>query len=171
VSEPIYAGVGRVLSAWEEIVLSCAHLYAAFCGRGDYDLDVMRVYGAQTVFSSRIAALRDHAGSYFKTSPNQSHEGDFKRLCDTAQNFSHRRNDVAHGSVRVFNVIGVDHVPDEPAALSKYYLVPTFYRGKRFTPQNMPMYAYRATELRFLEDQLYSLALDIAAFGAKLQVR
>ena len=89
-------------------------------------------------------------------------------MTEKAEGYASRRNDVAHGSVRLFNIVGVDHDPNKDALLSRYYLVPTYYRGKRFTKSNMPLYAYRAKELIDLERQLYDLAIETRRLSTRL---
>src|SRR4051812_34554162 len=93
-----YAGVGRVLTQWEEVEVTLSQLYVSFSGRGK-DLTIQREYGSGTIFRERIAKVVTVSHGYFCAKPSQAQEGEFEQLVAKCMGFSARRNDVAHGIV------------------------------------------------------------------------
>ena len=49
-----YAGVGRVISAWENIEFALARLYSVYIGAPD-DIHGLRAYGTGRIFRDRLA--------------------------------------------------------------------------------------------------------------------
>jgi hypothetical protein len=96
-----YAGVGIVLSAWEEIELSLSQFYSFMVGR-PYHIDAMREYGRGTIFRERMKILVDETHIRLCC---QTQEGEFDKIAEECIGFSNRRNDVAHGIVRPIEML------------------------------------------------------------------
>ncbi|ESX88276.1 hypothetical protein [Mesorhizobium sp. LNJC403B00] len=162
--ETTYAAVGLVMSRWEEVELELCYLYAAFKGQGD-DISVLREYGSGAIFNARKAILQSKAETYFRASPSQTNEGNFCRLITACEGFSARRNDIAHGVVRL-TVFGGK---DQPS-LTQYALGPSFYDPRRFAPgePRMTEYFYSSVELKRLAEQFAALEDRVSTFRVAL---
>ena len=78
--------------------------------------------------------------------------------------FSARRNDVAHSIVRPLQWI----VSPKLEGPLQFCAVPPHYTGKKFDPQNMPLFIYTSVELAALSKALFYVAQDAAQFKWKL---
>jgi hypothetical protein len=94
-----YAGVGRVLSAWEAVEAELSHLYAVFVGKL-FERKAYVEYGTGRIFVDRMRTLKTAASGYFVRYPSQMREGHFDKLAEIAEKFASRRNEVAHSIVR-----------------------------------------------------------------------
>jgi hypothetical protein len=149
-----YAGVGRVLSRWEEVEVSLTHIYAAFLGR-PHDPKAHRSYmGDGRIFSDRLNNLRSVAGKFFVKNPNQKDEANLDGILDTAQRFSERRNEVSHGIVRPIQWYKTLSSGDSIGL--QFVLVPPHYNWRKFNKDNSrPSFAYTSVELLSLERDLF----------------
>jgi hypothetical protein len=104
-SRALYEAIGRALSTWEELETMLAHLYAALCGCSQYDTEANHDYGEELNFRNRLAKL-EHAGCrYFVKGPSQTLEGELAWVIRYVRGYSQRRNDVAHGVVRLLRMV------------------------------------------------------------------
>lgn len=163
-----YAGVGLVLSTWEEVEVCLAHLYAEFKGARK-ELDVFREYGAPTIFSARLALLAKTACSYFHRNPNQAHEGRFGLLQEKCTKLSARRNDIAHGIV---NPTTFSHRNNPDTGMvdiigHQFCLVPPHYDPKRHSAhdQEEPEFAYAKADMEILSQAMWDLRLEIIHYS------
>jgi hypothetical protein len=156
-----YAGVGRVLSAWEAVEAELSHIYAAFIGKL-YQVEAYREYGGGRIFAERMLTLKTAAEAHFRRHPNQQLEGDFDQRVEIAEKFSARRNEVAHSIVRDLGFVRQFRVCDH--IHSQFFLVPSHYNFKRFGPDNLPTYAYTSVELAHLNNGLSVLRRYLEIF-------
>jgi len=94
-----FAGVGRVLTAWELVEFALGTIYGIL--RDDGTLNSVLEYGTLgEVFSRRYPRLKIEADSFFARYPNRPIiERQFYKLLERTIGYSIRRNEVAHGLV------------------------------------------------------------------------
>jgi hypothetical protein len=161
--ETTFAGVGRVLTQWEMIEVELAQIYGWLVMRPD-QIEALHLYGEPQIFRERIKGLQVVADVYFRWNPQQDAEGGFCTLITNVCNFSARRNDVAHSIVRPFQWI----IPPKLEGPLQFCAVPPHYTGRKFDPQNMPLFIYTSVELAALSKALFCVAQDAAKFKWKL---
>ena len=148
----LYESIGRALNFWEFLEVTLAHLYAGLCEQSLFDNAANQAYGRSLNFSTRLAKMRAAGERYFQKRPHQSLEGEFSWALRYAEGYSHRRNDIAHGLVRL-----IDMVFDPRAGLlsgepSRWCLVPPDFREDKFIAPNMPAYVLTSREINQLRD-------------------
>jgi hypothetical protein len=158
-----FAGVGRLLTQWEMVEVELAQIYGLLVNRPD-EIEALHQYGVPQIFRERIKGLRAVADVYFRWNPHQDTEAEFYSLTTKVHNFSERRNDVAHSIVRPFQWI----IPPNLEGPLQFCAVPPQYTGKKFDPQNMPLFIYTSVELVALSNALFYVAQDAAKFKLKL---
>lgn len=171
-----FAGVGRVLSRWEDVETELSFVHSQLNFTPD-DAGSYRDYGAGRIFAERVSSLERLAAVFFRRIPNQEGEGEFSRLCNAARGFSARRNDVAHGVVRLVYFDTSVSEPTAPARANSgpheiikgFLLLPAHYDPRRFNPQDRPLFAYSSTELNELARRLDGLRNDWVTL--RLQLR
>jgi hypothetical protein len=162
-----YAGVGRVLTRWEGVELYLGQLYSFCVGRPN-KLPAIRSYGEGSTFQGRITRLQDAAAGFFCGHPDQSLEADFDRIIAYVRNYAERRHEVAHGTVRPFHWEFPDPTVPEPDT-PQFCLVPPYYKGNKFAPDNAPSYAYTRKELEALEVALVGLLSPLSEMMHRLE--
>jgi hypothetical protein len=160
-----YAGVGRVLSAWEAAESELSHLYAWFVGKL-HQPEAYREYGTGRIFADRMKILKAAAEAHFVRCPHQSREADFDCRAEIAEKFASRRNEVAHSIVRDLGNIRPRRFSD--AFGRQFFLVPSYYNYQRYGPDNMPTYAYTSVELSHLNNGLWLLRAHLAVYRENL---
>lgn len=154
-----YAGVGRVMSAWEDVEIATSFTYAQLSEKPESEL-AFREYGSGRIFADRMKILDFAAGQFFVRHNNQSLEGKYKRLGESLRGFASRRNDIAHGIVRKLLF--------QPAAFTvpKHVslLLPPYYNPRQFDSDNKPAFAYSSVELLELAASLHDLHLAVHDF-------
>jgi hypothetical protein len=130
------------------------------------EMEASHRYGEPQIFGERIKGLRLAADVYFQWNPHQDTEADFCNLITKALNFSARRNDVAHSIVQPFQWIS----SSKSEGPLQFCAVPPQYAGKKFDPQNMPLFIYTSVELTVLSKALFYVAQDAAQFKLKLSL-
>ena len=101
--EPIYCGVGKVLSSWEGIEEQLSRVYSFACGKPD-QRETISNYGTERIFVTRLQKLKEQAATLFKKIHSQEIEGKFDNIIEHLVGFSGRRNEVAHGIVRPIQI-------------------------------------------------------------------
>lgn len=161
-----FAGVGRVLSQWEELEVTLARLYARF--RGEKTTTMIREYGEGRIFKDRIQRLINSASLYFTRHPNQNHEGGFDHLVERCLNFSARRNDIAHGHVVPTRADVIPEANGEWVNLIGYEfcLFPPHYDPRRHSEGDpgCPEYGYTRPMMDKLESAIEDLNCDAVAY-------
>lgn len=150
--ELTYAGVGFVMSHWENVEVTLSHLYSHFVGK-EYQAEAMHEYGTPSTFKEgRLQKLIGAAERYLR---DQQMECEFYGLATELIGYANRRNDVAHGVVRSrewwFQPVKTD--------VWTYWLVPAHYQPKRaaIAPNSPPTYAYTRPLMDDLGQKLLAL--------------
>jgi len=146
--DPLFFGVGKVMSGWEMIEFELSRLYSVFAG--DPDGAAMRDYGKHTVAHFRLSNLSEMADRYFIKRPCQGCEGKLLSILAKLRNFASRRNEVAHGIV--FDVQKIVAFTENfvPAARGRpqFLLIAPFYQLKQHAPDGLPAYGYTSQTLQ-----------------------
>lgn len=151
-----YAGVGRVLTQWESIEVELSHIYSLLAGRFE-EIEALREYGKPRIFEERLKGLTGAADDYFRRNPSQSLEGVFQEIQIKARKFAARRGDIAHSIVRPFRwtILPPQDGSIDPHEPMQFCAVPPHYTGRRFNPNNMPVYVYTSKEMDALSTALF----------------
>jgi hypothetical protein len=157
-----YAGIGRVVCAWEEIEVELSILYSMITGRPT-ESEAIREYGEGRIFADRLRALERKARAHFVRKPNQQLEGDFCGVIAAARGYADRRNEVSHGSVRI-----VRRQLPEPDGKMYYLLLPSHYDVRRFDANDMPKFYYSSENLSVLNERMFFLARSIEVLANDL---
>jgi hypothetical protein len=141
-----YKMVGYALTQWEELEYQLSHLYSLLIGKPAL-IVAIREYGEPRIFADRLRNLKLTAAGFFVGRPNQKLEGDFEHLCEKIEKMADRRNEIAHGYVRIVGGILIpipNYKGDHP---SEYGLVPPLYAHRKLDDKHRPKYIYTANEL------------------------
>jgi hypothetical protein len=147
-----WAAVGKALTEWEELELYLARVYAVFIGLTPFNAIQEATYKDAAIFRERANVIERAAESYFAKHPCQDIEGDFEALMREARNLAQRRNDIAHGVVKLVWMSEFADIVDTDDLRQEYLLAPAAYRAKQFDWVRTPTYLYSSIEiLRFAE--------------------
>lgn len=144
--------MGFSLSAWEQIEIALAHLYAAMTTGDRFNSSANHAYGEPANFAQRFASLQQIAEQHFMKYPSQDIEGEFCRLGKLITGYSGRRNDIAH-SQALYIHWAIDHPPHRTILGMtendrQWCLTPPHFRANKFTGRNRPAYALTSREVR-----------------------
>lgn len=156
----VYAAVGHVSSAWEDLEVSLSHLFAALRSEWPYNPQSYLPYGSKIGFKDRVEGLERQACVYSRANPNQHIEGELLLLFSAARGFSQRRNEVIHGIVRPFALVASAGTPEDPIRHTQdwtYCLTPPHYTQRKYTHDNMPEYLYSSVEMAEIHNHLVKL--------------
>jgi hypothetical protein len=123
--EPIYLAVGFALSIWERLESDQARLFSVLVD-GGRSIAASRAYGL--AIPARLK--KDMIGVAAETLFHPGEEELFKRIKDAAQlteEWSNRRNDIAHGQAQKFIINDVE---------GDYYLMPARHSTKNVNEFN-----------------------------------
>jgi hypothetical protein len=147
-SRILYESIGRALSTWEELECFLASLYAALCGKDRAETEANNKYGKMNNFKDRLGELNRAGCRYFVNRPNQNLEGEFATIIKFTKGYSARRNDVAHGIVRMI------HMTRDPSAgmLSfrgppQWCLIPPHFREAKYISPSIPAHVLTSREI------------------------
>ena len=96
-------------------------------------------------------------------------------LSKNTKKLSFRRNDIVHANVVALNKISLEFLrlsadsPFEPNPT--YFLVPPYYAGRKFDPQNLPKYQFGSMEIRMYEQAFLATLSLIDAIYFSLRAR
>jgi hypothetical protein len=152
----LYESIGRALSTWEELESTLARLYAAFCGKDQYDTEANHAYGTELNFRNRLTELQRSACRYFIKRPHQDLEGDLAWVVRYATGYSRRRNDVAHGVVRLLHMV-LDPRQGFLSAEPGWCLVPPHFREDKFSSPTLPDYILTSREINRFANAFWPL--------------
>ena len=140
--ELTFAAVGRAMTEWEELELYLARLYAKFLGIPPIKAIAIPEYRDVANFHSRAATIQKAATTYFVSHPNQDREGEFEKVLEDIRQLASRRNDIAHGVVKLW----WNHKETFSQAVDRneYMLVPSTYSDKKFGNDREPSYLFRS---------------------------
>jgi hypothetical protein len=168
--EPIYCGVGRVLTSWEGIEEQLSRLYSFASGRPD-ERETIAKYGSERIFVNRLHKLKMEASALFSKIHSQEIEGEFDSIVELLIGFSGRRNEVAHGIVRPIQIYTAFATLQDFRPRTNYWaLVPPSYQWKGHSINAMPPYAYGAHELCILSENVEKLYGSICSFREKFRL-
>jgi hypothetical protein len=163
-----FAAVGEALSKWEWFEANLSLVFSCLLGTGYGNMAALRAYGSVESFRGRANLIEHAAEVYFKYKPNDDLHADLKNLLRTAvNNFSARRNEIAHGIVNPYITI-----ENEKTVRKGFVLFPAYYATrKRKLPEareplmdTKPNYVYSSLEIkRFTEefDKLAEITIDL----------
>lgn len=157
----LFAAMGAALNAWEEIEMSCAHLYAAFVTGDRFNYVASHAYGESLNFRDRFAMLQREAQKHFIAHPSQPIEAEFCRLAKLITGYSARRNDIAHA-----HALHIEWVRDPSSTNTllsygsdlRWCLVPPFFKASKFTARKRPAYVLTSFEMNQYRDVFWDLA-------------
>lgn len=154
-----YAGVGHVLSAWEEIEAALGAIYCCFLGR-PFERSAILEYGQGQIFRERANKLQSAAEVYFRKHCNQANEAQFDAMLTRVREYSAHRNDVAHAVVRADDWVDVG---GDGWGTTGFYLLPSHYDPRRYGG-DQPDFVYTSPILLELAEALGRLRRDVLNF-------
>ena len=171
--EKLYSSVGRALSAWEGFEHHLATLFGFFVsGSSDTNTPARRAYGSVVSFQGRKQMLEAAAEAYFASRPNHQMSHRVTDLLKKAENFSARRNEIAHGRVQsTYSTSDLTQVLKDPS-LRRWAWAPSAYAAEKVQRALdlaglYPKYIYSSKEIdglaahfRSLESEVFNLMMD-----------
>ncbi len=163
----LFEAVGRALMAWEEIETALAHLYAALATGDRFHPVSNREYGKPPTFIERLKGVEKKAARYFVKLPDQERESEFARIFALSTGFSGRRNDIAHGRVRLIHWIINPGSREALLSLAgtkamQSCMIPAHFKGDKFTSENLPLYVYTSREINHIAAQFWPISRRVA---------
>jgi hypothetical protein len=170
-----FAAVGRALTGWEIFEQSFALLFAVILG-AQPSYAAMRAYGSVLTFRGRSEMVKQAAEAHFQQFPNRDVLAQLRQLLKDANNYSPRRNEIAHGFVRPYaetnaNLVGEGFVlcPSDYATnkteITFLTMGMSFGRPFRFIK---PRYAYSSVEIDALGQRFRELAPVVVPIRAEV---
>src|ERR1700730_17880218 len=118
--------VGRALTRWEEFEVVFASLFSALVAAEDNNAAAIRAYGSVITFRGSAEMVKSAAEVNFSLFRNSALEKDFRAFVNELTNHaSARRNEIAHGVVRVTPII------KDYTVVSQYFLYPPYYASNK----------------------------------------
>jgi hypothetical protein len=151
------AGVGRVLTRWENVEIELSHMFAICIGKYHQEAAYDEYYDRGKTTQARIKSVEEKAERVLQ---NQQLEADFCIFARKTGKFSERRHEVAHGMVRPIQWYGVGGMTLRETEKIQYCVVPPRYQRSWFDQNQMPLYVYTSVELAELERKLADLAQE-----------
>lgn len=161
--------VGRALTSWEDLESFLAHLYAGLSEKSLYDQTAIYEYGALPNVPSRVEALRLAGNAYFIKYPHQTLEAE---LCWVANNFlgwSQRRNDVAHGVVRLIDM-AKDRRKTFLSSANEWALVPPHFKEKKHFEPNIPARILTSIEINRFAHAFWEITHRVFALSKAVEL-
>ncbi len=162
----LYAAIGESLITWEELEVTLAHLYSSLKSGSRFDAIAFKEYGEPLNFKDRISKLKCVACEHFIHFPDQLFEGEMCWIVANSIGFSQRRNDVAHGVVRMIHMI-----QDPRATLlsftgsPEWCLIPPMFKDAKYVSPNTPAHILTSREIKKFTAQFWKIirrASDLA---------
>jgi hypothetical protein len=171
-SKVTFQAVGEALSQWEHFEGYLSLIYANLVGTGDTTEPAVLSYGTVVSFKGRADMIRAAANGFFFRKPDEILQEELKAILKLADNFSPRRNEIAHGIVQPY-------VPDGARAVDGFALVPAYYATNKrvlgtadagIAPLRMkPKYAYTSAEIKYFKHHFSHLTDRATQLLPKLQ--
>jgi hypothetical protein len=160
----IFNAVGRALTEWEQVESACARLFALLVSanqRRAYHAPAVRAYGCINSVATKCEMLRLAATPYFARRKSKAQfESPFKKLMSEYSDFSARRNDIAHGSVKRVFITEKSTAKGHRRSAIGFYLLPSFYNPKKFKEEKFS-YQYTSSDLIHYQQEFTKLSLRI----------
>ena len=100
--ETTFTAIGRALTQWERFEYQLSGLFAVLVGAAENNvLPASRAYGSVVTFNARTAMVKAAADAFFLMYPNVELSARVMRVLKEAGEFAQRRNEIAHGVVKV----------------------------------------------------------------------
>lgn len=174
----IAAAKGETTSAWEDFEVELADIYAAFTKLPSRSREAYALYSEQLNFKGRLDELEKLAASYFAINCDQDLEGRFLDIACYARNFSARRNEIVHSSIRPIGIPGSGGLGRSALGTTPLgglrpalFLVPPIYQDKKYDRRNAPSFMYGSKEILYYQqcfNFLTHLALVLNALLRRL---
>ncbi len=153
-AEITWAAVGRALTEWKELELYLVRLYAKTIGVKPIEAISRREYLDAFKFHGRAGVIEE-AIKWSVKRPDQASEDLSKRVLDEAREAAKRRNDIAHGVVRLH--WQRDKTLAQAIDLNEYMLTPASYNAKKFdSGMAEPAFLYGSVEIGRFADAFKS---------------
>jgi hypothetical protein len=164
----LFAAIGRALTEWEQVEAACAELFAivvSVSNKSTHQAPAIRAYGTVISFPARCEMLKAAADAYFhrRKKKKVQFSGRLMKLLNDCQQFSARRNEIAHG--RVINVVRSRGNKNKQIG---FLLIPSFYNPKKYKIDRIVTYQYSSKEVIYFSQEFTKLYLQVYAFGEAL---
>ena len=166
----IFTSVGRALNKWESLESELGAVFAILLGLNDHTEPALRAYAAVRTFRGRLDMLEAAAEANFLRYPSATLKTQFESVATTSNNYSARRNEIAHGLVQKCPRLGIIG--------PGFLLGPYLYSGTKrhihatknaIIPYNsIPSYIYSSKEIDALADHFKLLASGANALWTNL---
>lgn len=173
-AEPIYAALGRALSAWEGVNAAANSLFHALLSHlpaADRDTST-KAFDSKHRVHDRAQILRVAGEEFVAADFREKREevarfkARHRKLLGLYVEWAARRNDIAHGYVTAAQ--SPDYSRDDQPIVTVYALLPSHARADRWYHEE-PEWNYLAAEIEefalrfgFLDDELEKLATKVA---------
>jgi hypothetical protein len=155
-----FRAVGQALSQWEWFEGNLSLAFSYLIGTGYGNIAASRAYGSVEVFRVRKNLIENAAEVYFKYTKDDHLQAELESLLKQANEFSGRRNEIAHGIVNQYFAV-------KPGVVTHkgWVLYPAYYATrKRKLPEKEPLtditptYAYSSVEIEYFGREFSKLA-------------
>jgi hypothetical protein len=153
-----FAAVGRAMSEWEELERYLARLYSKFLKIPPIRAIAVPEYRNAAIFRVRADVIEKAAERYFVAHPAQDREAGFTQLMTEIRQLSNRRNDIAHGVVKLW--WNHKETFSEAVDRNEYMLTPSTYMDKKFGDERSPQYLLRSVEINQFADHFRRYRLE-----------
>jgi hypothetical protein len=140
--QPIYLAVGRALSQWADLEECISDLFVFLVGQEEADSPAVRAYTSIDGARNRIAMVRSAAEAWFERCPHCPLKDNVFEILRVCQEWSARRNEIAHGST--------DLPVDTPDAT--WFLYPGYLTKRRKASRNKAEFRYNADQVERMAD-------------------
>jgi hypothetical protein len=153
----LFEAIGRALTTWEELESFLSHLYAALCEKSASDEVANFEYGQVTSVPRRMDELNRVGSVYFIKHPNQSLEGDLNSLIIYINGWSGRRNDIAHGVVRLIELVQDPYGKTFLSASTEWCLVPPHFKEEKYIRFDTLAHILTSREINAISKEFWPL--------------
>jgi hypothetical protein len=163
-----FTSVGRALTGWELFEHEIAALFAAILGPSAVTWTASRSYGSVLTFRGRSDMIKAAAEAHFAQAPNNVLHAGLRDLLNLANNYSPRRNEIAHAVVKPYASLALHGDKKE------FVLVPSDYATNKmqigFFSQSLLTLGIPATqEVPYLSPKYVYSSPEIDYFGIKFR--
>ena len=128
---------GRAIGQWVHVEFQMALLYSVFVRRPRH-AEAVKEFGVGATFKQRLDRLRSKASTFFDGKDLPTLKCEFQAICEAAEGFAKRRNEIAHAVVFP-SVFLPSFVEDRIGGYDgRWALAPPYYSLKDFDDQGFP---------------------------------
>ena len=168
-NKTLFESIGRALTAWEDLESFLSHLYAGLSEQSLYNQEAIYRYGSFCNVSIRARDLRASGEAYFIKYPNQHLEGELSWIIKSFSGWSQRRNDVAHGVVRLIDIAKYTRISLMGASTS-WCLAPPHFKEEKHFATNTPARILTSVEINRFSDAYWSLLRRVFALSQAVEL-